>query len=66
MDMPTLRAKDDASLRAELTRLRRSEFEMRMQLRSGQLARNHAIRETRRDIARVKTLLTERRRGAGK
>ncbi len=63
MDMPVLRAKDDAELRDELLRLRRSEFEMRMQLRTGQLARNHTIRETRRDIARVKTLLTERRQG---
>ncbi|MCY4611925.1 MAG: 50S ribosomal protein L29 [Gammaproteobacteria bacterium] len=63
MDMPALRTKDDAELRDELLRLRRSEFEMRMQLRSGQLARNHTLRETRRDIARVKTLLTERRQG---
>ena len=63
MDMPTLRAKDDAELRAELLRLRRSEFEMRMQLRTGQLPRNHTIRETRRDIARVKTLLAGRRQG---
>ena len=64
MDMSALRAKNDAELRAELLRLRRSEFEMRMQLRTGQLARNHSFRETRRDIARVKTLLTERRREA--
>ena len=63
MDAPALRAKDDAELRAELLRLRRSEFEMRMQLRTGQLARNHTLREARRDIARIKTLLTERRQG---
>ena len=66
MDTQTLRAKDDAELRAELLRLRRSEFEMRMQLRTGQLARNHTLREARRDIARVKTLLTERRQGEKK
>ncbi len=63
MDMQALRAKDDAELRAELLRLRRSEFEMRMQVRIGQLARNHAFREARRDIARIKTLMTERRQG---
>lgn len=63
MDMPALRAKNDAELRAELLRLRRSEFEMRLQLRAGQLSRNHEFREMRRDIARVKTLLTERRQG---
>ena len=63
MDMQALRAKDDAELRAELLRLRRSEFEMRMQARIGQLARNHTFREARRDIARIKTLMTERRQG---
>ncbi|MCY3853451.1 MAG: 50S ribosomal protein L29 [Gammaproteobacteria bacterium] len=66
MDMQALRAKDDAELRAELLRLRRSEFEMRMQVRIGQMARNHAFQETRRDIARIKTLMTERRRGEKK
>ncbi len=63
MDMSDLRGKDDAELRAELLRLRRGEFEMRMQVRIGQLSRNHAFREARRDIARIKTLMTERRRG---
>ena len=63
MEMQALRAKDDAELRAELLRLRRSEFEMRMQVRLGPLARNHSFQETRRDIARIKTLMTERRRG---
>ncbi len=66
MDMQALRAKDDAELRAELLRLRRSEFEMRMQVRIGQLARNHTFQEARRDIARIKTLMTERRRGEKK
>lgn len=66
MDMQALRAKDDAELRAELLRLRRSEFEMRMQVRIGQMARNHAFQETRRDIARIKTLMTERRQGENK
>lgn len=66
MDMQALRAKDDTELRAELLRLRRSEFEMRMQVRIGQMARNHAFQETRRDIARIKTLMTERCRGEKK
>lgn len=66
MEMQALRTKDDAELRAELLRLRRSEFDMRMQMRIGQLARNHAFQEARRDIARIKTLMTERRRGEKK
>ena len=65
MDMQTLRAKDDAELRAELLRLRRSQFELRTQLRTGQLPRNHQLGEARRDIARIKTLLTERQQGDG-
>ncbi len=65
MDMQTLRGKDDAELRAELLRLRRSQFELRTQLRTGQLSRNHQLGEARRDIARIKTLLAERRQGDG-
>ena len=64
MNMADLRAKDDAELQAELLRLRRTTFEMRMQLRAGQLARNHVFREMRRDAARIKTLMAERRWGA--
>ena len=66
MDMQTLRGKDDAELRGELLRLRRSQFELRVQLRTGQLSRNHQLREARRGIARIKTLLAERRRGGGR
>lgn len=65
MDMQTLRGKDDAELRAELLRLRHSQFELRVQLRAGQLSRNHQLGEARRDIARIKTLLAERRQGGG-
>ena len=63
MDMQDLRRKDDAELHTELLRMRHSEFELRMQLRAGRLTRNHKIREMRHDIARVKTLMSERSRG---
>lgn len=66
MDMQALRGKDDAELRAELLRLRHSQFELRVQLRAGQLSRNHQLGEARRDIARIKTLLAERRQGDGR
>ena len=62
MDAGGLREKSDAELRAELLRLRREQFELRMQLRSGQLSRNHLVREGRRGIARVRTVLAERGR----
>lgn len=34
-------------------------FRYRMRLNTGQLAQNHLIKQTRRDIARLKTLLKE-------
>ena len=61
MDARALREKSEAELREELLRLRRAQFELRMQLRGGQLSRNHLIGEGRRDIARVRTVLAERR-----
>lgn len=64
MDARTLRDKSEAELREELLRLRRAQFELRMQLRGGQLSRNHLIGEGRRDLARVQTVLAERRREA--
>lgn len=53
-----LRAMAPAQLQEELLRLRREQFNMRMQRASEQLPQTHLIKETRRDIARVKTLLT--------
>lgn len=64
MDARALRDQSDAELRAELLRLRRAQFELRMQLRGGQLSRNHLLGAGRRDIARVRTVLAERRREA--
>lgn len=47
-------------LQKELIDLQREHFNLRMQLGSGQLARVHLIKEVKRNIARVKTLLTEK------
>ncbi len=55
-----LRTMSDADLREELLRLRREQFENRIQIRSGQLARNHVLQVAQREIARIKTLLQER------
>lgn len=59
MDVQEMRGKSEQELRDELLRLRRAQFELRVQSRAGQLSRNHLFRETRRDIARVQTLLRE-------
>lgn len=58
-----LREKNVDELQAELIELRRSEFNLRMARGSGQDARPHLFKQARRDIARIKTVLNEKRAG---
>ena len=60
MSATDLRAKTPAELEASLLELRKEQFNLRMQKSSGQLAQNHLIGNVRRDIARVKTVLTQK------
>lgn len=55
-----LREKTVADLGEELIRLRKEQFSLRMQRASGQLGQSHLLQETRRDIARIKTVLAEK------
>ncbi len=57
-----LRAKSDEELAKELDELSREGFNLRMQQGTGQLARPSQFKAVRRDIARVKTIINERRR----
>ncbi|NIR30688.1 MAG: 50S ribosomal protein L29 [Gammaproteobacteria bacterium] len=61
MKAPELRKKSTEELRKELLDLSREAFNLRMQKGTGQLSRPHQIKRVRRDIARVKTVLSERR-----
>jgi large subunit ribosomal protein L29 len=63
MDVKELRDKSEEELNAELINLRKEEFGLRMQRASGQLAQTHLLKNTKRDIARVKTVLREKRSG---
>ena len=54
------RKKTEAELKTELQSLRRAQFNLRMQRGMGQLARNDQVGKTRKDIARLKTVLNER------
>ena len=47
-------------LKSELLRMRKEHFNLRMQRASGQLGQTHLVQETRRDIARVKTIMREK------
>ena len=60
MKASELRGKTDSELREALLDLRRKQFNLRMQTASGQPVRTSEIRETRKDIARVKTIVEER------
>ena len=55
-----LREMSTQELGEELLKLRREQFNLRMQQATGQLARPDQYRRVRRDIARVKTVLTEK------
>ena len=56
------RAKTDDELTGELDVLGREIFNLRFQRANGQLENTARVRQVRRDIARIKTLLGERRR----
>ena len=55
-----MRVKSDDQLSADLGELKREQFNLRFQAATNQLERPARIREVRRDIARIKTLQTER------
>ncbi|CEO37971.1 50S ribosomal protein L29 [Photobacterium kishitanii] len=60
MNALDLRAKSVEELNAELVNLLREQFNLRMQAATGQLQQTHNLKTVRRDIARVKTVLTEK------
>ena len=55
-----LRAMDDKGLGEELLKLRREQFNLRMQSASGQGAKPDQHAKVRRTVARVKTIMHER------
>lgn len=55
-----LRQKNKKDLEIELLQLLREQFNLRMQSVSGKLKQPHLLRKVRRNIAQVKTLLTEK------
>jgi large subunit ribosomal protein L29 len=66
MNTSELRAKDVAALEKEVADLLRAHFGLRMQKATQALTNHSTLRKTRRDIARVKTILTEKKKGAAK
>jgi large subunit ribosomal protein L29 len=61
-----LRAKSDDELVDELGNLKREAFNLRFQAATSQMEKPSRVKEVRRDIARIKTLQTERTRSVAK
>ena len=59
-DIKAIRDRDAASLKAEIASLKKEQFNLRFQQATGQLEKSSRIREVRRAIARVQTVLREK------
>jgi len=59
MKASDLRAKSQDELREELVGLKKEQFNLRFQAASGQLENTARVREIRRDVARIQTILTQ-------
>jgi len=60
MKASELRSKDATELNKELESLLRAQFSLRMQRATQQLSNTSQLGKVRRDIARVRTLVTEK------
>jgi large subunit ribosomal protein L29 len=60
MKASELKAKSAADLQQELLSLNKAQFGLRMQVATQQLTNTSQLRKVRRDIARVKTVFTEK------
>ena len=64
MKTTELRQKDIAGLETEVKALQKAHFGLRMQKATQQLSNTATLRSTRRDIARAKTILMEKKAAA--
>lgn len=62
MNASELRGKDKAALTEELESLLKAQFSLRMQVATQQLSNTSQLKKVRKDIARVKTVMTELKR----
>jgi large subunit ribosomal protein L29 len=62
MKVADVRVRTDDELTEQLDTLGRESFNLRFQRANGQLENTSRVRQVRRDIARIRTVLGERRR----
>ncbi len=60
MNAQELRGKTAEELNEQLHTLLREQFQLRMRKVTGQLGQSHLLKQLRRDIARVKTVLNDK------
>ncbi|MGD2139633.1 MAG: 50S ribosomal protein L29 [Burkholderiales bacterium] len=60
MKASELRNKNEADLQKELNELLKAQFSLRMQIATQQLTKTSELGKVRRDIARVRTVMTEK------
>jgi large subunit ribosomal protein L29 len=66
MKASELRAKDVPALEKEVTDLLKAHFGLRMQKATQQLSNHSQLGKTRRDIARAKTILAQKKKESAK
>ena len=66
MKVSELRSKDVAGLEKEVADLLKAHFGLRMQKATQQLTNHSQLGKTRRDIARAKTVLAQKKKEAAK
>jgi large subunit ribosomal protein L29 len=64
MKADDVRHKSEDELKTELAGLRKEAFNLRFQKATGQLENTARVSQVRRDIARIKTILTEKRKAS--
>jgi len=64
MKAEDVRRKSEDELKTELAGLRKEAFNLRFQKATGQLENTARVSQVRRDIARIKTILTEKRKAS--
>lgn len=60
MKASDLRTKSDDELKQQLIDLKREAFNLRFRRATGELENTGQVRQVRRDVARIKTILTQR------
>jgi large subunit ribosomal protein L29 len=62
MNVHEMREKTVAELNEQLNVLYRDQFSVRMQKSTGQLAQSHLVGNIKKEIARIKTIITEKQK----